>query len=195
MILEKVIKLDDVIIFPCYFENLSELYFDYDVEEEKDTVLSLIKSCPFIFNMCRDLGVNLAIFKNNIDFNEITNINNFIESKLYTLNRLLDYIRINYCTFNNRETLIGLPGLINKRKEVFFYDSSFRFIKSVKCKPNFYSTQPGIGLDASSIDCSKNNNEIYTALNNTRTDEVYKEFRTILARACNAMHMLSFFYS
>lgn len=190
LILEKVIKLDDVIIFPCYFENLSELYFDYDVEEEKDTVLSLIKSCPFIFNMCRDLGVNLAIFKNNIDFNEITNINNFIESKLYTLNRLLDYIRINYCTFNNRETLIGLPGLINKRKEVFFYDSSFRFIKSVKCKPNFYSTQPGIGLDASSIDCSKNNNEIYTALNNTRTDEVYKEFRTILARACNAMHII-----
>ena len=190
LLLDKVIKLDDVIIFPCYFENLSELDFDYDVEAEKETVLSLIKSNPFIIRMCRNSEINLVIFKNDIAFNNIENINNFIESKLYILNRLLDYIRVNYCTFNNKETLIGLPGLINKRKQVFFYDSSFKFIQSINCKPVFYSTQPGIGLDASSIDCTKDDNDIYSALNSNRNDEVYQEFRTILTRACNAMHII-----
>lgn len=190
LVLDHVIKLYEVIIFPCYHENFSMLYYDLDIKDEEiKTLKNLIKLNKDFINSCGDLSINLAMLKIQDNINCIDNIDSFLEKNIYHVNKLLDYIRIQYCNFNNKETLIGIPGLINNYRQAFYFDYSLNLIKSIKGKQILYSMQPGIGVDISIYPGWKDN-EIYTALINNRNDEVYLEFRTILSRACYSMHII-----
>lgn len=190
LVLDHVIKLNEVIIFPCYHENFSMLYYDLDIKDEEiKTLKNLIKLNKDFINSCGDLSINLAMLKIQYNINCIDNIDSFLEKNIYHVNKLLDYIRIQYCNFNNKETLIGIPGLINNYRQAFYFDYSLNLIKSIKGKQILYSMQPGIGVDISIYPGWKDN-EIYSALINNRNDEVYLEFRTILSRACYSMHII-----
>lgn len=191
LVLDKVIKLDNIIILPCYCENLDKIDFDYDIDEENiNNIKSLIISNTPLITICKECEINLAILKIETDLDSINNIDIFIESKIYLVNRSLDYVRIQYCNFNNKETLIGTPGLINNNRQVFYWNYSLKSIEKINGKPFLYSMQPGIGLDLTCLEYNWKDNKFYPALSSDRDDEVYLEFRTILGRACDAMHII-----
>lgn len=190
LVLDQVIKIDEVIIFPCYYENINTIHFDLDIKDEEiRTLKNLINLNKVLIDSCGDLGINLAMLKIQDDINCINNIDSFLEKNIYHVNRLLDYIRIQYCNFNNKETLIGIPGLMNNYRQAFYFDNSLNLISTIKGKHILYFMQPGIGLDISTYPGWKDN-KIYSALINNRDDEVYLEFRTILSRACYSMHII-----
>jgi len=191
LLLDMVIKLNDMMIIPCYWEDIDEINFDYDINEEnKKIIKSLIGFNKQFIIKCGQYGINLALLKIEIDIDSIDNINIFLESKIYFVNRSLDYVRIQYCNFNNKETLVGIPGLVNNNRQVFHWNCSLQSIKKIECKPILYSMQPGIGLDLCSPGLGWKDEEFYPALFSDRKDEVYLEFRTIIGRACEAMKII-----
>jgi len=191
LLLDTVIKLKDMMILPCYFEDGEKINFDYDINEEEQKVInSLIEFNNQFVIKCGQYGINLALLKIETDIDSIDNINIFVESKIYTVHRSLDFIRIQYCNFNNKETLVGITGLINNTRKVFYWDCSLQSIKEIECNPILHSMQPGIGLDLCSPGLGWKDKEFYPALFSDRQDEVYLEIRTIIGRACEAMNII-----
>ena len=179
LILAQTIIIGDVVIIPPYKQE--------QIIECKMThpeIHSIINSNSEYFTHAGEHLINVAFLQSN----DTSPTEQYCESVLYIVDRALDFFRINYCRLDIRETLIGLPGITSNKRYIHFFDSSSKTLNEVTLVQYLYSQQPGIGLDIDYLTDYKSD-PTYQLLNSHRTDEVYKEYRTILARACYAYHI------
>lgn len=179
LIISQTLSLGNVIIVPPYkldeLDNLQTAYPD---------IFSIIDSNKEFFDCTAENLINIAILYTSIDSPSESNC----EDAIYKIDRSLDYLRINFCRLDIRETLIGIPGLALNRRYLHFYNSTTFTLTEIPLTQYLYSLQPGIGLDLDIL-YDFQGDPTYHIFNSCRIDEVYIEYRTILARACYSFHI------
>jgi len=179
LVLQQNLIFKDTIIIPVYNDKQFK-----ECEESHPEIYSIIENNQDFYMQCCDNLLNIAV----VDSPMSSPCNTDFEIAIDTVNRALDYIRYNSCRIDLRETLPGLPGIVENQRYLFFYNSENDTLIKHTLSPYLYSLQPGIGLDLGYLNDYKNENT-YKVFNSPRTDEVYLEYRSILSRACFAFHI------
>lgn len=179
LIIEQNLIFKDTIIIPIYQTK--------QVKECKKTypeIYSIITNNQSFYEQSSEHMLNICFIKTDnhqpceADF----------ELAITIVNQALDYIRFSFCRLDIRDTLPGIPGIVDNNRYCLFYNSENNTLSKFPLSPYFYSLQPGIGLDLDYL-IDYENEEIYKVFNSPRTDEVYTEYRYILSRACYSFHI------
>ena len=131
LLLAQTLVLENVTILPVYRNE--------QVEKSKiaypDIYSIITENKAFYENSCEHL-INLGIVEtDNTCPNEMD-----LENSIYIVNRSLDYIRINFCRLDIRDTLVGIPGIVSNKRYVSFYNSQSRLLEEFILPPYLFST-------------------------------------------------------
>lgn len=179
LIMEQNLIFKDTIIIPIYQIKQVE-----ECQKAYPEIYSIITTNQTFYEHSHEHLLNIGFVKTDVrqpceaDFELAINI----------VNRALDYIRFSFCRLDLRDTLPGIPGIVDNTRYSFFYNSEDNTLSKFPLSPYFYSLQPGIGLDLDYL-IDYENEDIYKIFNSSRTDEVYTEYRYILSRACFSFHI------
>lgn len=186
--IETIVKLGEVVFIPCYNLQDDNDIFDSNISDKERRKIDIFinKNMKFI-EQCAHNSIVLAYLDISRINNEHIDEKSILEQGCEKVNRALDFIRINYCRFNLKETLPGIPGVLDGSKIGFLVDDDTTSLKVIEGDTYNFYLQPGIGLDAD-LYCPESD-ELYDVIFSGRNDEVYLEHRAILARACDAMYI------
>ena len=179
LIIEQNLIFKDTIIIPIYqIKQVEECKKTYpEIYSIITTNQSFYKhSCEHLLNICFVKTNNQQPCETDFEF------------AINIVNRALDYIRFSFCRIDLRDTLPGIPGIVDNTRYSFFYNHDNNTLSKFSLSPYFYSLQPGMGLELDYL-INYENEDIYKILNSSRTDEVYKEYRSILSRAYFSFHI------
>ena len=162
LIIKQNLVFKDTIIIPIYQTK--------QVEECKGIypeIYSIITTNQTFYNHSCEYLLNIAFVKTSIQHP----CDSDFELAINIVNRALDYIRFSFCRLDLRDTLPGIPGIVDNARYSFFYNSENDTLSKFSLSPYFYSLQPGIGLDLDYL-IDYENEDIYKIFNSSRTDEV-----------------------
>ena len=179
LIIKQNLVFKDTIIIPIYQTKQVE-----ECKEIYPEIYSIITTNQTFYNHSCEYLLNIAFVKTSIQHP----CDSDFELSINIVNRALDYIRFSFCRLDLRDTLPGIPGIVDNARYSFFYNSENDTLSKFSLSPYFYSLQPGIGLDLDYL-IDYENEDIYKIFNSSRTDEVYTEYRYILSRACFSFHI------
>lgn len=187
---EVILKLGNIEILPPHFYGL---YYEEGVVTEED-----FQKYKEIFDICEDEYLsgynNYAVavfehdftreeFQNNIVINEFV----FLEEICFKVDRALDYLRVEYCSFLNRAMLPDIPGIIEGYRKGIVIDTERKISRQLLGDVFQFYSKPGIGLQIDYIDGGLYE---YFFLSN-RDDEIYTVCRNAFTRLSEAMYMNS----
>lgn len=185
LLIDQIFKLGDIIFFSMDKVVLKENKVDVDITKKQvRDIMDICKTNEALF-----CNTNTALGLVDIKYDEELSIVE-AEKAIHRVDKALDYIRINYCRMDNRNILMGIPGVTGKDRVVLYTRDFKQKVQMIRLKPFYYLVQPGIGLELCALPPLWKNDKNYEAIFSARTDEVYKTFRTILGRACYAFHVI-----
>ena len=188
--MEHIIKLGDFIFFPSYFEETSLRGGINISNSDLEFIENIFAHSPELIAQCAERALALAVARTQHPDDFVSNPAS-IEVIIESVNRAMDILRIELCQFDRPEQLPGFPSVIDNWRAVFILNCDFKYLNAMPLGQRYYDMQPGIGLDISNYGLDTEAHPEYMILNSKRTDEVYLEYRNIVARACAAMHIVN----
>lgn len=189
LIFDSIIGLGNVILIPPIAIKEGDYEFDENLLcYEKQNIQEFINKYEKFINHCAEMNISLSWLDIG-KFDENIDKKLFLEDKCNLVNRSLDYIRISYCRFDIKDTLPGTPGIIDLKKIGFLIDVNNWKMETIIGNKQYFNLQQGLGLEFNLRSPKLTDPKLYNNLFSDRKDEVYIEFRTILARASQSMHI------
>ncbi len=112
LLLEYIIKIKDVIIFPSY--DFESCIIDEDVDnKEIDMIRKISSENQEYFNEFTSYGLSMMLISTSFSKEELLSDTKVIKEMLYNAIRLLDYLRIQQCLFSRPEYLVGVFAKLN----------------------------------------------------------------------------------
>lgn len=185
VLLEYVLKLGKVIFFPAVIDD--EIEESSLISAEKEILRGINSSNSEIFREFLS-DCSFVLMEVNYTEEQLSEDVNIMLIVLEEANKAFDYVRIQECLFSRPEYLIGEPGVLDGERCYFQIDNKGRMKNMISVDRIFYLMQPGLGLDLNSKEFD--DPVLYSVIYSNRIDEVYLEYRTLIADACNAMRIL-----